>query len=72
MEKISSGFFSDVLQLLSLNSVIHAGFWKQQNKSAAEHHQVVLMLKSGSLADGVDTRTRAESVGNVTELNSLY
>ncbi len=29
MEKISSGFPSKVLRLLSLNSVIHGGSWKQ-------------------------------------------
>ncbi len=29
MEKMSSGFPSDVLRLLRLNSVIHEGSWKQ-------------------------------------------
>ncbi len=29
MEKMSSGFSSDVLHLLCLNSVIHRGSWKQ-------------------------------------------
>ncbi len=44
MDKMSSGFPSDVLQLLRLNSVIHRGSWKQhvclpagclQNEAAA-------------------------------------
>ncbi len=29
MEKMSSGFLSDVLRLLCLNSVIYGGSWKQ-------------------------------------------
>ncbi len=41
MEKISSSFPSDVLQLLSLNSVTHRGSWTQQTKAAAEQHRLV-------------------------------
>ncbi len=41
MRKISSGFSSDALRVLSLNSVIPWGSWKQQTKAAAEQHQVV-------------------------------
>ncbi len=40
MEQMSSGFPSDVLQLLCLDSVVHGGSWKQhvgclQTKAAA-------------------------------------
>ncbi len=41
MEKISSGFPSDVPRLLSLNSVIDGGSWKQRTEAAAEQHWVM-------------------------------
>ncbi len=88
MERMSLGFYSDILQLLCLDTVIHGGSWKQhvgyllQTEAAAEQHRGVLLfcatIRGGLLASrwrssiGIDTRTRAESAGNVTELNSLH
>ncbi len=74
MDKISSGFPSDVLWLLSLNSVIHGGSWKQQCEVAAEQHQVVSVLCPvfiGLARRQMDWTPGPETVGNVTELNSL-
>ncbi len=48
-EQMSFGFSSDVLQLLSFDSVIHGGSWKQhesclQTEAAAERHRAVLVF----------------------------
>ncbi len=74
MEKISSGFPSDVLQLLSLYSDTQR-FPKATDQSCSRAApDTVGVLSRYQMFDlgGVDTRTRADSVGNITELNSLY
>ncbi len=86
MDKMSSGFPSDVRRLLGLNPVIHGGSWRQhvgclQTEAAAAAlgsvdvyppSEEVWLAGRWRSNTRTDTRTKAERVDNVTEHNSLY